>query len=308
MSGRAARQAVADPRNQTHQNRPLVDFPEGSTPCLAPREVGLPRDDPPHQHKVATLATLATLATPVTPVTLATLTTLTATIDAVTDPHADAVTAELDPQATHLDVERLLLVAGWTPCGAGDWAIALASPDGDVVARISPFDPVGPYTARLYDEAAATGLVPLLFAHRRLAGGGDLQLLERLTPVGEPEAFAFLARLADPDPGIAALADIVASVHADAVRELPWCGPLDSNPSNIMRNRHGRLVLTDPYYADGPNLYATAEQDPARLVTLIPEEQRRFMTEIPLAESGPWSTMDRLALQEKLRRADATPS
>ena len=46
--------------------------------------------------------------------------------------------------ATHHDVEGLLRREGWAWCGAGDWAFALAAPDGDVVARISPFDPVGP--------------------------------------------------------------------------------------------------------------------------------------------------------------------
>lgn len=78
-----------------------------------------------------------------------------------------------------------------------------------------------------------------------------------------------------------------------------------SEPSNVMRNGNGHLVLTDPYYADGPDLYATSEQDPHRVAALIPEDQRRHMTEIPLTESGPWEADERAALREKLRRADA---
>ncbi len=209
----------------------------------------------------------------------------------------------LGPDATHRDAEDLLREAGWTPCGAGDWAFALAAPDADLVARISPFDPVGPYTARLYEDAAATGLVPRLVAHRRLAGGGDLQVMERLQAASASDAVDFLARLAT-DPDLAELAAVVTRTHAEAQRDLPWCGPLDGNPSNVMRTLAGRLVLTDPYYADGPNLYATAENDPDRVVALIPEPERRFMTEIPLAESGPWSPEDRDALRDKLRRAD----
>lgn len=205
--------------------------------------------------------------------------------------------------ATHHDVEGLLRREGWAWCGAGDWAFALAAPDGDVVARISPFDPVGPHTARLYREAAGTGRVPRLFAHRRLAGGGDLQVMERLAPVPVSDAVDFLTRLAV-DADFAELTAVVARVHADAVRELPWCGPLDTNPSNVMQTTSGRLVLTDPYYADGPDLYATAESDPDRVVALIPENERRFMTEIPLADSGPWKPADRKALRDKLRRAD----
>src|SRR5699024_908534 len=84
--------------------------------------------------------------------------------------------ASVGPSTTYREVEAHLRAAGWTPCGAGDWAFALASPGGDVVARISPFDPVGPYTARLYREAAGTELVPRLLAHHRLAGGADLQV------------------------------------------------------------------------------------------------------------------------------------
>src|SRR5689334_12579525 len=91
----------------------------------------------------------------------------------------------LDQHADHGDAEQALRAAGWTPCGEGDWAIALRSPDGTAAARISPFDPTGPYSAALYREAAHTGQVPKLFAHRRLTGGGDLQVLEWLRPVPE---------------------------------------------------------------------------------------------------------------------------
>ena len=37
-------------------------------------------------------------------------------------------------------MERVLRGEGWTPCGTGDWAVALASPDGTAAARISPFE------------------------------------------------------------------------------------------------------------------------------------------------------------------------
>ncbi|WP_454301258.1 GNAT family N-acetyltransferase [Salana multivorans] len=214
--------------------------------------------------------------------------------------------------ATYREVEQVALAAGWTPCGAGDWAFALASPDGQVVVRISPFDPVGPYTARLYREAASTGLVPALYLHRRLAGGGDLQVMERLDTVSATEGASFLARLGSPEhssetggePPLVALARTVARVHRAARRDLPWCGPLDTNPSNVMRAGDGRLVLTDPYYADGPDLYATAERDPDLVVARIPEEERRFMTEIPLSCSGPWKPGEAAALRAGLREAD----
>ena len=207
--------------------------------------------------------------------------------------------------ADHRDAERVLLAAGWTPSGVGDWAIALRSPDGTVAARISPFDPTGPYSAALYREAAHTRQVPELFAHGRLIGGGDLQVLEWLQPVPLDEAYAFHRAVATRAPEVGDLVEIIDRVHERARRELPWCGPLDTNPANVMRGADGRLVVADLFYADGPNLYATAATDPDRVVALIPETERRFMTEIPLAGSGPWQPGAQEAMRAGLAAADA---
>lgn len=207
--------------------------------------------------------------------------------------------------ADHHEVEQALLRDGWTPCGAGDWAVALRSPDGTTAARISPFDPTAPYSAALYARAAHTRQVPVLLAHRRLTGGGDLQVLEWLAPVPEDEAVAFHEALAEPRPELAELAAIVHDVHEQARRELPWCGPLDRNPANVMRGADGRLVVLDLFYADGPDLYATAGADPDRVAAQIPQDERRFMTEIPLAGSGPWDPASREAMRAALAAADA---
>ncbi|MEV4351138.1 hypothetical protein AB0J83_42315 [Actinoplanes sp. NPDC049596] len=197
----------------------------------------------------------------------------------------------------HREVERALLDGGWTPCGAGDWAIALRSPDGSAAARISPFDPTGPYTALLYREAARTGQVPVLFDHRRLVGGGDLQVMEFLQPAPAEEAAVFAWA-----PELAA---IVGRVHERARRELPWCGPLDTNPSNIMRAADGRVVIIDPFYADGPALCATAAADPDLVAARIPSSERRFLADIPLTSSGPWKPGEQEALRAGLAAADS---
>jgi hypothetical protein len=230
------------------------------------------------------------------------------TLDAMTPDDAGQYHDVLDrlaDGADHRDVEQALRAAGWTWCGAGDWAIALRSPDGAVVARISPFDPTGPYAAALYQQAAHTRQVPRLLAHRRLTGGGDLQVLEWLQPVPEEEAAAFHRRIAERAPEVAELVDAVRELHERARRELPWCGPLDDNPANVMRATDGRLVVLDLFYADGPNLYATAATDPELLAARIPEAQRRFITEIPLAASGPWQPGDQEAIRAGLAAVDA---
>lgn len=216
-----------------------------------------------------------------------------------------AALAAIAADADHRLAEAILRDAGWTWIGAGDWAIALLAPDGDWVARISPFDPVGPYSAALYRDASHTRQVPRLREHRRLAGGGDLQVLQRLWSVPEHVATAFQERLASGADDVADLLAVIHRIHRRAVRDLPWCGPLDLNPQNVMRSADGRLVAIDPFYADGPSLYRTATTDPDRFVALIPESQRRFMTEIPLAASGPWVESERRSMRESLAAADA---
>jgi hypothetical protein len=211
----------------------------------------------------------------------------------------------LHPGANHREARSALTAAGWTPGGAGDWAIALRSPDGTAAARISPFDPTGPYSAALYRRAAHTGQVPQLFAHRRLTGGGDFQLLEWLVPVPAHEANAFHRAMAARLPEVADLVGVVRRIHERARRELAWCGPLDDNPANVMRARDGRLVVLDLYYADGPSLFAAAAADPDAVVARIPEAERRFMTEIPLASSGPWQPGEQEAIRAGLAAADA---
>ncbi|MGH3399032.1 MAG: hypothetical protein ACRDPO_30550, partial [Streptosporangiaceae bacterium] len=42
---------------------------------------------------------------------------------------------------SHRQVLAELATAGWVPCGVGDWAVPLRSPDGTVAARVCPFDP-----------------------------------------------------------------------------------------------------------------------------------------------------------------------
>ncbi|MFJ3959160.1 hypothetical protein [Arthrobacter sp. NPDC090010] len=215
-----------------------------------------------------------------------------------------ALVAALGDRPHHRDVEHALRSAGWSSAGAGDWAIALRSPDGAFAARISPFDPMGPYTARLYREAAATRHVPMLLLHLRLEGGGDLQIMEWLAPVPEDIARDVHQAIATGRPETAALAAIIDGVHEDARALLPWCGPLDNNPANVMRAADGHLVVMDLFYADGLGLYTAASETPELVAASIPEHERRYMTEIPLAGSGPWQPGEQERIRQLLLNAD----
>lgn len=214
-----------------------------------------------------------------------------------------AVLSLLPAQADYDDAESALTLDGWTRAGAGDWAFAMRSPGGSIAARISPFDPTGPYSVTLYRQAAFTGQVPKLFGHRRLRGGGDFQLLEWLEPAPEDQAVAFHRAITQADPEVAELVAVLRQVHDQARRELPWCGPVDTNPSNVMRAADGHLVVADVFYAEG--LYEIAWTDPDLVVARIPAAERQFMTEIPTAHSGPWDRASRDQLRELLDAADA---
>ncbi|AKU14931.1 hypothetical protein VV02_02045 [Luteipulveratus mongoliensis] len=202
-------------------------------------------------------------------------------------------------------IERVLSAAGWSRCGQGDWAVVLVSPSGRLAARVSPFDPVMPYTADLFRRAAATALVPVLHASREFEGGAVYTVMERLHAAEPHEGKAFFRALAARTPEVTDLARAIDVVVERARRELPWFGPLDENPSNVMRRDGGDLVLTDPFYADGPNLYDSLLADPMRVARAIPEEKRRHMFELPLAESGPFDPDARQRMELGLAAADA---
>lgn len=212
--------------------------------------------------------------------------------------------ASFGPETSHVVAEQTLRDLGWTSCGAGDWAIALRSPSGEHAARISPFDPAAGYCAAFYREAVHTGQVPTLEAEIALDGGANLLLMDFLRPVDPGRASAFHVARAARRPHLAALAELLADVHSRALRELPWCGPLDTNPANVMENPAGRLVLIDPFYADGPNLYAAVLDDPGRVATSIPSRRRRHMFELPLAHSGPADPVLLQRMRDALTAAD----
>ena len=218
--------------------------------------------------------------------------------------HELGVLDSLPSGADHVVAEQVLLDAGWDRCGVGDWAVVLASPSGLTAARISPFDPVAPYTAELFRTAARTRQVPALQAYVELDGGAVCTIMERLHPADPQQAAAFFDALGERRPDMLPLAEAIDEVVARARAWLPWFGPLDPNPSNVMRREDGQLVLTDPFFADGLNLYGSLLVDASRVAQRIPPEQRRHMFELPLGESGPWDAVERARMQARLAEAD----
>jgi hypothetical protein len=210
----------------------------------------------------------------------------------------------LGVDADHVAAEQSLTALGWTRCGVGDWAVVLASPSGALAARISPFDPIAPYTVDLFRRAAATRQVPVLHRDVDLEGGAVCTVMERLHEADQAAAEAFFVALDAREDAMADLADFVDAVLARARQDLPWCGAVDPNPSNVMRRDDGRLVLTDPFFADGPTLYASLLTEPTLVARQFPADRRRHMFELPLGESGPWDPVERSRMRAALADAD----
>jgi hypothetical protein len=145
----------------------------------------------------------------------------------------------------------------------------------------------------------------VLHAYVELEGGAVCTVMERLYPVEPEAAAAFFRSLENRELHVADLARAIDEVLATAKDELPWCGPLDPNPSNVMQREDGDLVLSDPFYADGPHLYGSILDDPMVVARAIPADRRRHMLELPLAESGPWDPVERDKMRTALAEADA---
>lgn len=71
-------------------------------------------------------------------------------------------------------------------------------------------------------------------------GGANLLVLEYLHDVEPDRAAAYHRSIAVRATEVANLFDILHRVHSYARRELPWCGPVDNNPTNVMQKADGR--------------------------------------------------------------------
>lgn len=66
----------------------------------------------------------------------------------------------------------------------------------------------------------------------------------------------------------------------------------------------GSLVLIDPFYADGPSLFAAVLNDPARVAASTPPAQRRYMFDLPFHHSGTANSGLLTAMRHALEAAD----
>lgn len=189
-----------------------------------------------------------------------------------------AALAELN----HREAAGWLLADGWNVCGVGDWATVWRSPDGELAARVSPFEPAYEVFVRLCRALPGNPLLPRVELDSALEGGGRLTVMEFLTSTEYDQAAAMWKRWdqADPEDPVAAVRNEAERLNAEAAEAIPYWGGLDRNPANVMTAQDGAFKLVDLFFAQGKRIYAELLENPAAVLASFPAERRRYMAEI----------------------------
>ena len=183
---------------------------------------------------------------------------------------------------SHRQVLAELTGAGWVPCGVGDWAVALRSPEVHVAVRVCPFDPAYWAFVDLCRECAGNPWLPRIDLAAGLEGGGSVVFLEFVVPVGHPvvKAFAEQWQARDRDPEFQEVSRAAQRIHAQYQKSTPWWGRCDLDDAHIY-SAAGRPVLLDVYCMAGSDLYQAILDDVTAVHRQIPRERMRYALDIP---------------------------
>jgi hypothetical protein len=177
---------------------------------------------------------------------------------------------------SHRQVLAELAAEGWVPCGVGDWAVALRSPEGALVARVCPFDPAYAAFVDLCCHCAGNRWLPRIELAADLEGGGSVVFLKFVAPVGHPVAGQFAeqwqARASDPE--FQEVRRAAQRIDAEYRKSTPWRGRCDLDDAPIFRAAD-RPVLTD--------LYRAILDDVAGVHRQIPRERMRYARDIRIS-------------------------
>jgi hypothetical protein len=204
---------------------------------------------------------------------------------------------------SHRQVLAELATQGWVPCGVGDWAVALRSPEGTVVARVCPFDPAYWAFVDLCRACAGNRWLPRIELAAGLEGGGSVVFLEFVAPVDHPVTGQFAgqwqARAGDAE--FAEVSRVAQMIDAEYRKATPWWGRCDLDDAHIFRAAD-RPVLIDVFCMAGTELYRAILDGVAEVHRRIPRERMRYALDIPyIAREN--STAEILALRKAWARA-----
>ena len=184
---------------------------------------------------------------------------------------------------SHRQVLGELVNAAWVPSGAGDWAVALRSPDGSHIARVCPFDPAYRAFVDLCRQCAGNRWLPEIELAADLEGGGSVVFLEFAAPVDHALTRQVAAqwRAGAGDAELGEVRSAARVIDAQYRKSTPWWDGLDLNEAHIRRAADGRLVLIDIFCMDGASLYREILRDVTEVHRRIPRERMRYALDIP---------------------------
>jgi hypothetical protein len=212
---------------------------------------------------------------------------------------------------SHRQVLAELATRGWVPCGVGDWAVALRSPEGSLVARVCPFDPAYWAFVDLCRECAGNRWLPRIELAAGLEGGGSVVFLEYVAPVGHPVEgpvghpvegqFAEQWRARAGDAEFQEVRRAAQRIDAEYRKSTPWWGRCDLDDAHVF-SAADQPVLIDVFCMAGSELYDAILEDVAGVHRRIPRERMRYALEIPyIAREN--SAAEILALRKAWARA-----
>jgi hypothetical protein len=147
---------------------------------------------------------------------------------------------------SHRQVLAALATQGWVPCGVGDWAVALRSPEGSLVARVCPFDPAYRAFVDLCRDCAGNRWLPRIELAAGLEGGGSVVFLEFVTPVDHPviKQFAEQWQARASDPEFQEVSRAAQMIDAEYRTSTPWWGRCDLDDAHISEPPTGPCCST----------------------------------------------------------------
>jgi hypothetical protein len=210
----------------------------------------------------------------------------------------------LPPGSTADEARAILSAAGWRTVGSGDWAWVLASPDDNVVARVTPFDPAfrlfadssltkpsNPYLVRV-DELLPLrrqGYVVVMERLHRADEYRALRLAAALT--NDPEAAPAPSAHTEPDfaadPDVVDLRRRISELVVEGERRFGLWGGADIKPSNILQTTDGQLRITDPVFIRGVDIFEAIRDARADRLSDFSRADLQDFLSIPVFPPGP---------------------
>ena len=184
---------------------------------------------------------------------------------------------------SHRQVLAELATEGWVPCGVGDWAVALRSPEGTLAARVCPFDPAYWAFVDLCRECAGNRWLPRIELAADLEGGGSVVFLEFVAPGGPSGRSSSSPSSGGPGQTIRSSQEVSRAaqrIDAEYQKSTPWWGRCDLDDEHIFRAAD-RPVLLDVFCMAGTDLYNAILEDVAEVHRLIPRDRMRYALDIP---------------------------